>query len=193
MANRFLSRISPKAQRRFWQKIRKSGPDDCWPWLGALTESGYGNCYPYGARVRGYRAHRIAVFLTTGTDPGDLGVIHSCDNPPCCNPAHLSAATHKENMQDMHTRGRAGDCRIFAEDHGRCVLTDEQVEQIRSASFGISRAQIHRIVAGESRLYRTVEAPRRPRHVQSPASPAEINAMLREVAVADRGFGATRR
>jgi HNH endonuclease len=34
-------------------------------------------------------------------------VMHSCDNPPCCNPNHLSIGTHHENMIDSMLKGRA--------------------------------------------------------------------------------------
>ena len=33
--------------------------------------------------------------------------MHLCDNPPCCNPAHLRVGTHGDNMQWMHNQGRA--------------------------------------------------------------------------------------
>lgn len=49
-------------------------------------------------------AHRFVV----GAIDSDLHVMHLCDNPPCCNPAHLRLATQAENNADMMAKGRNG-------------------------------------------------------------------------------------
>jgi hypothetical protein len=38
--------------------------------------------------------------------PNDRVVMHSCDNPPCVNPAHLRVGTQLENMRDAKSKGR---------------------------------------------------------------------------------------
>lgn len=88
---------------RFWSKVDKSaGPDACWPWTGAKQAPGYGKLRVSG---RSIFAHRIAVFLTNGAWPAVT--LHTCDNPPCCNPAHLRAGTHRDNVRDCRAKGRA--------------------------------------------------------------------------------------
>jgi len=92
---------------RFWAKVDKSGgPDVCWPWLGAkMTRTGYGQMEVDGRPVL---THRLAYELSTGVIPEGLWVLHSCDNRPCCNPAHLFLGTHTDNMRDCAAKGRNG-------------------------------------------------------------------------------------
>lgn len=85
---------------RFWKKVDKSG--DCHAWTGARTQRGYGVFFVAG---RALLAHRLAACLN-GVDPLAPVIMHSCDNPSCVNPAHLSAGTHKSNAQDMVAKGR---------------------------------------------------------------------------------------
>ena len=88
---------------RFWRLIDQRDPAECWPWTGD-TDKGYGVFY-YQGRMR--RAHELALSFTTGEQRlPDLDTCHSCDNPICCNPAHLRFDTRRSNVADMHERGR---------------------------------------------------------------------------------------
>lgn len=93
----------------FWDRVDKSaGPDACWPWTGSRCQHGYGSFGRSGATVT---ASREAYELTHGPLPEGEGyhgtvVMHSCDNPPCCNPKHLIAGTHIDNMRDRDMKGR---------------------------------------------------------------------------------------
>lgn len=98
----------------------------CWEWGGTRDEAGYGKVRFYGPRVM---AHRLAYEAWIGPIEGDLLVRHSCDNPPCINPAHLLIGTQVDNMRDMEERGRAR--RRHGEDNGNAKLTYVQVKQIR--------------------------------------------------------------
>ncbi len=77
---------------RFWSKVDKRGPDECWPWLGAKSKPNNGAPSGYGT-FRSNRAHRVSYTLIKGEIPQGLVLDHLCRNPECVNPAHLEAVT----------------------------------------------------------------------------------------------------
>lgn len=88
----------------FWKRVDKSGGDNaCWEW-GGRTHKNYGTWHWNGVTEG---AHRIAYRLSTA-DPADRLVLHSCDNPICCNPKHLRLGTHADNSldRDLKRRGK---------------------------------------------------------------------------------------
>lgn len=86
----------------------------CWIWIGKADHNGYGlfNITSTGNPVM---AHRLCYELTKGEIPKGLHLLHSCDTPPCINPAHLKPGTQKKNMQECVDRGRHDNGRTFAE------------------------------------------------------------------------------
>jgi len=53
--------------------------------------------------------------------------MHSCDNPPCVNPEHLTPATDAENLADMARKGRSA----RGSKHRAAKLTEAQVMEAR--------------------------------------------------------------
>lgn len=87
---------SPKKTReqRFWEKVDRRGPDECWLWTGAITGRGYGNfLFKPGNR----QAHRVAYELLVGPIPEGLVLDHLCRVRACVNPAHVEPVTQREN------------------------------------------------------------------------------------------------
>lgn len=127
---------------RFWSKVDRRGPSECWEWQAARHPFGYGR---FGiGREPGYRgqrvalAHRMAWQLTHGAIGSDTVVCHHCDNPPCCNPAHLFIGTHADNHMDAVKKGRHSHGEIA----GGARLTAEAVRSIRARYSGAARQSL---------------------------------------------------
>ncbi len=117
----------PPLEIRFWSKVDKRGPDDCWPWTAAVrnAKEGYGAFWLHG---RHQPANRVALLLSGVPVPDGMVACHKCDNPRCCNPAHLFVGTPKANNDDKVSKQRQAAGRR----HGCAKLTPAQVAEIRS-------------------------------------------------------------
>jgi hypothetical protein len=145
--------INSTVAARFWAKVDRKSPDECWPWLASRVPDGYGQIKIAGKMLK---AHRVAYVLTFG-DIGDLKVLHSCDNPPCCNPAHLFKGTTADNNRDKAEKGR---CVIFkGSEHPLARLSPEQVQVVRddprpskelARALGVSYILVWRIRSGRT-------------------------------------------
>lgn len=142
--------FTPIVVARFWNKVNKGSPTECWPWTGQKNKKKkHGKVKIYGrfdVADRSFAAHRIAVWLSGSIIDG-LQVNHACGNSLCCNPnpGHAYAGTHQENMADGRRLGE------FAKgiDHGQAKLTPDLVEFIRATSarvlartLGVSKSLI---------------------------------------------------
>jgi len=101
-ASRLAREEHDAAVSEFWSYVDIRGGRECWPWMRACGRAGYGVLTPKLAKLLGERAaHRVAVRMHDRRRPGrNLIVLHSCDNPPCCNPRHLRWGTNEQNSMD---------------------------------------------------------------------------------------------
>lgn len=153
---------SVEGQERFWSRVKKSGPDDCWMWEGSFDgKNGYGKfcfCLKPRRRVK-ILAHRISYLLFYKNLPARLIVCHHCDNPSCVNPRHLFLGTNQDNSSDMVKKDR----QAKGEENGNHRLTIEDVKEIRklhasgsvffvtlAKMFGVSDLTIRRAAIGET-------------------------------------------
>ncbi len=139
-------------EERFWSKVKKT--KNCWLWIGAHDNKGYGDLRINGKNIN---AHRYAYILKNGKLDKDVFVCHTCDTPSCVNPKHLWLGSNYDNVQDMVKKMR----HTFGERNGQAKLTEEQVKQIRELKannvctqekmtkiFGVSRTIISQIITG---------------------------------------------
>jgi hypothetical protein len=144
----------------FWDRVDKSGgPDACWPWMAGRTPQGYGSLQFDGKRIY---AHRYAYECKNGPLSQGAFVLHSCDNPPCCNPRHLREGGPKENIKDAIERDRIA----HSERHGQTKFSDDTIRAMLAAwragegtryavakRFNMSPANFRRITDGIARTY----------------------------------------
>lgn len=114
----FLPRATARPlAERFWPKVDKRGPDECWPWKAVKNNMGYGQTSAGGRHLL---AHRVAYELLVGPIPEGLVIDHvrarGCTRTDCVNPAHLEPVTYQVNSQRGET-GKARGAQMRARTH----------------------------------------------------------------------------
>lgn len=129
--------FSDTLRTRLERKLHRT-PNGCLEWTGATYGPGYGHLSrgPRGAGL--IPAHVATWILTNGPIPDGMVIRHTCDNPPCCDLAHLLIGTQQDNIADMIRRGRARGQIPAGERHPDARLTDQQVAELRDAYSTIS-------------------------------------------------------
>ena len=133
-------------EKRFWEKVDRSG--DCWLWTASRNQSGKG----YGeigiSKYKKILAHRLSWEIHNKSKvPSGMLVLHKCGNRTCVAPHHLYIGNQSQNMIDMVN-------------HGNChnaVLSDNDVREIRRSKekstvladrYGVGRAHIRKVITG---------------------------------------------
>jgi hypothetical protein len=104
-----------KIKNKILSRVEKTA-EGCWNWLGCTTNTGYawisyrGNGH-YGHRVS-YEVFNEVELKNEGRNTSEtICVLHSCDNPRCVNPEHLSLGTQQDNMRDRDAKKRCSSLR----------------------------------------------------------------------------------
>lgn len=130
--------VRPTETERFWSMVQITGADDCWLWTGKFRNSGYG----IFSGCRRVLAHRYSWELANGRSiPDGLEILHSCDNRPCVNPAHLSVGTRSENARDMWLKGRK-DMAILHRAQRLGEYRSRRIEVAEFAATGMTPSEI---------------------------------------------------
>lgn len=155
-----------RLENRFWSKVNRGLQSECWEWNRSThVQWGYGQfrwVNPTTGKNEVTRAHCVAFWLVFGYSP--VMVCHHCDNPPCCNPAHLYGGDAATNGADKAARGRGrgkGD-RQRGEANDYAVLTEAIVIEARrrvnsgesqttvAADFGVQRPTLSYALSGKT-------------------------------------------
>lgn len=145
-------------EQKFWEKVEVC--DGCWRWHAAKLPSGYGIIGGSKGASKNHYAHRVSYEIHHGPIPDGMVVMHTCDNPECCNPSHLRTGTYKQNSEDMVSKGRASKGPGFVgELHPRSKLSASCVRAIRKSEepssvlakkFAVSRSCVGSIRSGKN-------------------------------------------
>lgn len=152
---------------RLSKNLKEDEATGCIEWQGKATYNGGYGKIGTTREFNSIRTHRLAWVLENGPIPEGLILLHSCDNPKCCNVEHLSLGTKKDNSQDMVSKGRHytpfkeisairnnPELAPRGEDNGNSTLTEDIVRALREFEgnhqqaadyFGVSHSNAWRV------------------------------------------------
>ena len=147
---------------RILRKVVKHETSGCWEWTGGKCRGGYGQ---FEIRGKCVKVHRFSLErkLDRKLEQGEE-TRHMCNNRCCCNPDHLEAGTHQDNIDD---RTKAGVHKANAprgEKNNQTKLSDQQISEIRAyqgmftraelaSMYGVHTVHISRIHNDRTRVY----------------------------------------
>jgi hypothetical protein len=107
-------------RERLFEKVELRDRDECWEFRAAWrSRYGYGRLRAPGWNGRPLQAHVAMYELMVGPVPAGHWLRHDCDNPLCCNPAHLRPGTAADNRRDQFEHGVYSALRRAPRDPGR--------------------------------------------------------------------------
>ena len=172
-----LSAKSHKKENRKITFVKVGNINDCWACTShVINNKGYPSCKGDQLVVK-----RLWEEKYNKEWPLDLVCIHSCDNPWCINPEHISPGTMKENQEGMAERHRS----CWGWRNGIRKLTPEQAKEIyalkgttslRKAAkkFNVSSANVFSIWKGNTWWRDIIDTPNFPKKLNEVKSGEEL-------------------
>lgn len=147
--------LSEKDEARFWARVDKREPDECWLWKGSKNKGGYGQ---FNLPRKQDGAHRISFQLHHRLLKPREHALHKCDTTACVNPFHLFAGSHLDNIADMVAKGRRprGDAHHLRRHPEWAARGDKNgsrthPERLRRGDDHYARKHPERVARGEAR------------------------------------------
>ncbi|QUE25575.1 HNH endonuclease [Microbacterium phage SadLad] len=119
-------------EERFWAKVDRRGPEECWPWTAGHNGSNYGTIGGGPGRPRMLLAHRVSAEIAglpdaetydhTCHDPEVCNLGVECPHRLCVNPAHLEPLTRVENWRRGGNSGVSFDTGTCSNAHDLSVV-----------------------------------------------------------------------
>jgi hypothetical protein len=113
-------------------------------------------------------ASHVSYEIHKGPLPEGYNACHTCDWPPCCNPAHLFAGTQQENIDDRVKKGRSARVTGSANgahthpekvargsNHYAAKFTDDEIRAIRAMK---PATNVHEAAAQVAIQYKTTQS-----------------------------------
>lgn len=134
-------------EERFLNKVAiPEDSDACWEWQGNKHRQGYGFFKVGGKAGVNMLAHRVSYALFhEASITSDIKLLHSCDNPGCVHPLHLTQGTQRDNVRDMVSKGRHVGTSKLSDDQVREIRRDPRPAQTIERDMGLATGTVSRI------------------------------------------------
>lgn len=121
---------------------------------GCITLRGQPNGYA-NLRFRGvmWRVTELVMWFMNGQEqPAKSTVMHSCDNPPCINPEHLTIGSYTQNSIDARTKERIGKLKLSEVHEIRTAYQFGAHPQVLADLYGVNKHTVNFIIRGGSHV-----------------------------------------
>ena len=149
-------------KNRFYARVLLPNEDGCMLWTGTNDGRGYGRFRAVPRSKVMIRAHRYSYIMHYGSIKKGGCVMHSCGNPACVAPKHLSLGTERDNNLDRHAKGRSKNLFKCGESHLNSKISLVIAKEIKSLlnegftgkiiaeRFGVPEFVVSRIKTGRT-------------------------------------------
>lgn len=158
MKHKSILMIFDSQYKRFWEKVNKEGPNDCWEWIGAINGKGYGIFSIFNTI---FLAHRVSYYIVHGPISDGTLILHKCDNVKCVNPDHLYSGTQADNIHDRAERNphnQGGQVSQFSKcdaENMKSLHKSGYIIKDIAEDYNVCAMTVHKILTGKTTNFRS--------------------------------------